>query len=180
MPAIDGAIRDAGGSPRDIERIAVSIGPGGFTPLRIAATVVKVLAYATGAHIVPIPSAEVVAARVKRDGAAFAVALASKNSDAWVSAFNAQSTTARWSGLLDAGGIAALGIRRLIADSFLPQSMRTQASELGIAIEAPVFDPVACLERSLSGTVEIPMALAPLYPREPEAVRKWRELHPRT
>ncbi len=66
----------------------------------------------------------------------------------------------------------------IVADQFFPASMRAGAESLGIAIVPPVFDPVACLEAAEGITPVDPAALAPLYPREPEAVTKWKKLHP--
>jgi hypothetical protein len=78
--------------------------------------------------------------------------------------------------LVDAAGLEGLRVGLLVADSFLPQVMRARAGELGIRVEAPVFDPVAC-EEAAEGIAPVdPAGLLPVYPREPEAVRKWREL----
>jgi len=65
----------------------------------------------------------------------------------------------------------------LIADRFLPESMRERCESLGIRLDEPVFDPVACLEASAAFEAVEPVELVPIYGREPEAVRKWRELH---
>ena len=61
MPAIDAALKRAGATPRDLKRVAVSVGPGGFTGLRIAVATAKVIAEATGAHVAPVRSAHVAA-----------------------------------------------------------------------------------------------------------------------
>jgi hypothetical protein len=44
MPELDGALEEAGWTMQDIGRIACVIGPGGFTSLRMAATLANVLA----------------------------------------------------------------------------------------------------------------------------------------
>ncbi|HVZ94045.1 MAG TPA: tRNA (adenosine(37)-N6)-threonylcarbamoyltransferase complex dimerization subunit type 1 TsaB, partial [Phycisphaerales bacterium] len=58
MPGIDRLCREHGVTPRDLSRIAVSVGPGGFTSLRIAVTVAKVIAETSGAACIPVPTAE--------------------------------------------------------------------------------------------------------------------------
>jgi hypothetical protein len=81
--------------------------------------------------------------------------------------------------LISAADLAGLGIGLLAADGFLPAPIREACGALGIAVVPPVFDPGACLAAS-AGLPEIdPAALLPMYAREPEAVVKWRKLHPR-
>ena len=45
MPAIDQLFADLQMSPQDIDRIAVSDGPGSYTGLRIGVTTAKTIAY---------------------------------------------------------------------------------------------------------------------------------------
>src|SRR5688500_13858881 len=61
VPMIDRLCGGAGWGPRDVEEVYVSAGPGSFTGLRVGVTVAKTLAFATGARIVAVPTAEVLA-----------------------------------------------------------------------------------------------------------------------
>lgn len=61
VPIIDRLCRGRGWGPRDIEEVYVSAGPGSFTGLRVGVTVAKALALATGAKLVAVPTAEVLA-----------------------------------------------------------------------------------------------------------------------
>ncbi|MGH7424383.1 MAG: tRNA (adenosine(37)-N6)-threonylcarbamoyltransferase complex dimerization subunit type 1 TsaB, partial [Candidatus Methylomirabilales bacterium] len=56
MPAIDRVLHDARMSIHEVEGLAVSIGPGSFTGLRIGLSTVKGLALATGKPVVGIPT----------------------------------------------------------------------------------------------------------------------------
>lgn len=56
LPAIDRMLSDAGLSLDALEGLAVSIGPGSFTGLRIGLSTVKGLAYATGLPVVGVPT----------------------------------------------------------------------------------------------------------------------------
>jgi len=56
VPAIRDACRRAGWTPREVPLVAVSIGPGSFTGIRIAVTLAKFVAWDAGARIVAVPS----------------------------------------------------------------------------------------------------------------------------
>ena len=62
LPLIDQLCKTHHLAPRDIGLVAVSIGPGSFTGLRIGVTLAKTLCYATGAKLVAVPSLQVLAA----------------------------------------------------------------------------------------------------------------------
>jgi tRNA threonylcarbamoyladenosine biosynthesis protein TsaB len=61
LPAIDRMLRDAGVGLGELSGIAVSIGPGSFTGLRIGLSTVKGLAYSTGLPVVGVPTLEALA-----------------------------------------------------------------------------------------------------------------------
>lgn len=58
LPLIDSTLAAAGMGLRDLDLIAVSIGPGSFTGLRIGLSVAKGLAMATGLPVVGVPTLE--------------------------------------------------------------------------------------------------------------------------
>jgi tRNA threonylcarbamoyladenosine biosynthesis protein TsaB len=62
MAAIDQVLRDAGWHPRALEALAVAVGPGSFTGLRIAVSTVKGLALALGLPIAAVPTLDAMAA----------------------------------------------------------------------------------------------------------------------
>lgn len=177
VPAIDRLFQRIGLAPQGLAGIAVSIGPGGYTAVRLAVTTAKMIAEATGAACLPIPTAQVVARRVTSGGRAFAVALASKGETAFVTPFHAEGGPAAPGSIIDAQGLAALEVGLLIADRFLPAAMRACAGELAIEVREPVFDPTACFELAATAAPIDPLHLVPAYAREPEAVTKWRQLH---
>lgn len=174
MPAIDRLMRRAGRTPRELVRVAVSVGPGGFTGLRIAVATGKMIAESVGAACVAVPSALVVAGRVEHGGSPFAVALASKGEKAWVTPFDATGQMIGPGQLMGEAGLANLDIGLVVADRFLPESMRSRAIAMGWRIVEPIFDARVCFEASLALPDVDPVDLVPIYPREPEAVRLWR------
>lgn len=175
MSAIDRACKAANVSPRDVKRIAVSIGPGGFTNVRIAVTCARMIAEATGAELVGVPTARVVALGTPCGVGPVAVALASKGDTAHVSVVS--NGVLHAGEIMDATKLATLNVASVIADSYLPQPMRDIAAAKRWPVIAPVFDPVACA-RAAEGVAPVePARLMPIYPREPEAVTKWRAMH---
>ena len=59
VPILDRLCRAQGWSPREIEHLYVSAGPGSFTGLRIGITLAKTMALATGVKIVAVPTVRV-------------------------------------------------------------------------------------------------------------------------
>lgn len=62
MPAIDQLFADLQISPKDIDRIAVSDGPGSYTGLRIGVTTAKTIAYTLDKELVGVSSLKTIAA----------------------------------------------------------------------------------------------------------------------
>ncbi len=64
LPGIDRLLRDAGWTLDDLDALAVSLGPGSFTGLRIGLSVIKGLAWATAKPLAGVPSLDALAANV--------------------------------------------------------------------------------------------------------------------
>ncbi|HEU4637585.1 MAG TPA: tRNA (adenosine(37)-N6)-threonylcarbamoyltransferase complex dimerization subunit type 1 TsaB, partial [Candidatus Binatia bacterium] len=64
VPLVDSVLRRAGSELSAVAGIAVSIGPGSFTGVRIGLSTVKGLAYGTGVPAVGISTLQAIAARV--------------------------------------------------------------------------------------------------------------------
>jgi tRNA threonylcarbamoyladenosine biosynthesis protein TsaB len=62
MAAIDQLLSDAGWRPRDLEGLAVSVGPGSFTGLRVGLSTVKGLALALSLPVAAVPTLDAMAA----------------------------------------------------------------------------------------------------------------------
>ncbi len=69
IPALDTLFQKAGIVPKAIDAIAVGLGPGSFTSLRVGVSTAKGLAYALNKPLMGIPSLDVLAMNVKRDTA---------------------------------------------------------------------------------------------------------------
>jgi len=178
MPAIRTLIQREGFEPDRLDRVVCSIGPGGYTGLRIATAAANMIALASGAKLYGVPSAWVAAHGVSPTGA-FAVALASKNDTSYVTAFGVDCTESVPGRVIGADEIEQLGVALLLGDRYLPASFGETCTRLGIRIDEPVFSAEACL--MLAPRLRaIPVGrLIPEYGREAEAVTKWRQIHPK-
>ncbi|MFN0010302.1 MAG: hypothetical protein ACKVS8_01530 [Phycisphaerales bacterium] len=194
IPAIDRLARRLGIAPLSIDRIAVSIGPGGFTAVRVAVAAAKMIAEANtargrDARCIGVPSALVAGwghatSHASEHGVrdeALAVALACKGDSVHLTVLPAGWRTDPASVLpgtiahaADVGGLAARGVRTLIADAFLTSALRDAATGAGVKVLPPAFDAAACLEVAALLLAMDALDLLPLYPREPEAVTLWR------
>lgn len=182
MSAIDALCRDGGVAPAGIAALAVSVGPGGFTGLRVSCATAKAIADVTGCALVAVPSALVVARECARAGACadgnFTVALAGKAVDAWCTCveIRAGMPSLGAASLLDGSGPARQGM--LVADSHVPPAL---AARFPGGTVAARWSATACLEVAeallASGARTDPLALAPIYPRPPEAVTLWEARH---
>ncbi len=186
MPAIDRLTRRLGLSPRELQAVAVSVGPGGYTALRIAVATGSMIAHATGATPIAVPTALAAAHALEPSiTGTIGVALASKNETAAIARFRADhglppNPIDLPGEIRTADTLAGLGLTHLVADQFLPETFASAAANLGIQRVPLKLDPIAVL-RAASWTLDhasspstLPL-LAPLYLREPDAVTLWRQ-----
>ncbi len=176
LPAIDRLFTRMGHSPAELRRIVVSVGPGGYTGLRIATSAANLIALATGGSVVSVPSAAVVARSLRGRGP-LAVCLASKGDSAWVTRFDAEGSMTDPGSLRSAADLALLSGETLVGDRFLPAGFRAEAEAAGCPVVEPLFDASACLALAWAFPAREAGEAAPLYGREAEAVTRWRELH---
>jgi tRNA threonylcarbamoyladenosine biosynthesis protein TsaB len=87
MPMVDAAMREASLTPTELDAVAVSLGPGGFTGIRVGLAAAHGVALASGARLVGVTSFAAVASSVEADGPVL-VALDSRRADFYVQLFN--------------------------------------------------------------------------------------------
>jgi tRNA threonylcarbamoyladenosine biosynthesis protein TsaB len=63
VPALHDLLADVGWPPQSIELVAVAVGPGSFTGLRIGVTTAKTFAYAVGANVIGVNTLVALAAQ---------------------------------------------------------------------------------------------------------------------
>lgn len=80
LPRTQEVLALAGVSMRELDGVAVSIGPGSFTGLRIGVTAAKTLAYASGLPVVGVPTLEALALETPAPGTTLIASLMSASS----------------------------------------------------------------------------------------------------
>lgn len=198
LPAIDRLARRLDVRPEDLAAVAVSIGPGGFTGVRVGITAARMLGE-LGATLVPVPSALVAAEALRSEAPALAeatlVLLASKvrgdEATCWCAIARALPDD-RWSlevpGLRhidevplsmaasDDSGVGAR-VTAALGDEHVPAALRARIDAAKVEWRPARFEALHCLEVArrllVDGATVEPAALAPLYPRPPEAVTLW-------
>ena len=188
LPTIDMLFTRSGVAPCDLGVVVVSVGPGGFTGLRIATSTAKGLAEGTGCRLVSIPSAMVAAeTTVSVDGVHPPVVVlgAAKSTTCWLSRLDRSGDDWLESGrsglhVIDPPESSVIELCEgavVLADQFLPDDLAGKLRGVREIME-PRWSATACArigERfASSGRFIDPLEMEPLYPREPEAVSLWK------
>ncbi len=87
IPAIKALLESAGITARDLGALAVGLGPGSYTGLRIGLTAAKTIAYAAGVPLYPLDSLEAIARSAPLDAAHLAVVVDAQRGDGYVAEF---------------------------------------------------------------------------------------------
>jgi tRNA threonylcarbamoyladenosine biosynthesis protein TsaB len=180
LATIDRVLGDAGWTVRDLDGLAVAVGPGSFTGLRVAVSTVKGLALALSVPVAAVPTLDAMAAAVPFACLPVCAVIAARRHDVYASLYRWHEGGMRreWDYL--ALTPAALAERLTEPVIVAGDGAAVIASPHARALPAPRRLPApACvgmlgLERLRSGEVVKPADLAPLYVRPPEAELKRR------
>ena len=140
VPAIRALLDRQGLRPGDVEAIAVVIGPGSYTGLRIGLTAAKTLAFATGAVLVSLDSLEVIASNAPADAPRVAVAADAQRGDVYVAEF-----------VREAGGLTRVAPTRIAPAEAWAKNLTSGTIVLGPALDRLA---VAWPEGVRVGTIE--------------------------
>ena len=91
VPLIDDLFRTHGLTPKNLDQIYVSIGPGSFTGLRVGVTLAKTLAFTTGAKLVAVPSVRVLVENAPAEAKHAAIVLDAKRGQIFTATFERDS-----------------------------------------------------------------------------------------
>ena len=185
LPMVEALVRRQGWTPRDLDHVYVSVGPGGFTGTRVGVTLAKTFAFATGAKLVAVPTPRVIVENLTAEARTAAVVVDARRGKIWTQRFErGDGKPGRWLPL-DAGGLttmadlAALLPRPawLVGEGVAYHNEPLASAEPGLRVwpdAAPDVAVVATLGTAAAdlGRFADPFALTPVYVRRPEAEEK--------
>jgi tRNA threonylcarbamoyladenosine biosynthesis protein TsaB len=186
MSAVDRLLDDCGLAPADLDGLAVSVGPGSFTGLRIGLATVKALAMALDLPVAAVPTLDALAARLPFADAPVCPILDARKKEVYLSLYRwRESGMAReWDYLALPPELAAARLEApviLLGDGI--EACRPWLERLGAGVRVapaaqrlPSAAVVAGLGRAAlaAGAGVEAEALAPLYLRPSEAELKAR------
>jgi tRNA threonylcarbamoyladenosine biosynthesis protein TsaB len=180
MAAVDRVLADARWTPRTLGGLAVAVGPGSFTGLRIAVSTVKGLALALDLPIAAVPTLDAMAAAVPWAALPVCPVLDARKGEVYASLYRWQEGVMRrdWDYLaLPPSALAArLSEPTLVVGDGAPaiHSPYARALPPPRRLPSPACVGVLGLERLRSGDTVAAAALAPFYLRPSEAELKRR------
>jgi tRNA threonylcarbamoyladenosine biosynthesis protein TsaB len=190
LPIIDRLTRAQSWTPRDVEELYVSVGPGSFTGLRIAVTLAKTLAMATGVKLVAVPSVRVLAENAPADAKHVIIVLDAKREQIFTARFERvggewvereSATLDSLTAMLDRSPrpVHLLGEGIPYHEKFIPRD------DSGVIVTPPELararaSVVAKIGHAMARRGEFADAqrLTPIYIRRPEAEEKYEASNP--
>ena len=194
MPHIDTALRMARVKKEELKGIAVSIGPGSFTGLRIGLASAKMMAYAMHIPLVAVPTLEALAHHYVCEGVRLVAMMDAQKGNVYAQEFAWETGTDGLT-LREQRALAILPLAEVIASLegtaksvlLLGDAMQKKTA---LALPANVrLAPIharmpraacvglAALARLVGGAVDDPVTAAPLYLRRSEAEVLWEKRH---
>jgi tRNA threonylcarbamoyladenosine biosynthesis protein TsaB len=182
MAAVDRVLADARWTARQLQGLAVAIGPGSFTGLRIAVSTVKGLALGLGLPIAPVPTLDAMAAAMPWAALPVCPVLDARKGEVYTSLYRWDGGAMRREWDFLALSPEALGARLTEPVILAGDGAGAIRSPHARVLPAPHRVPSpACvgalgLDRLRRGDTVAPAALTPLYLRPSEAELKRRVL----
>ena len=176
-------LAELGLGPRDIKRVAVGVGPGSFTGLRVGVTSAKVLAYALACELVPVPTFLILASQCDSaessidivsdglQGLVYAQRFRRADANGWGPAGDlALHAATAWAAGLPAGGLVGGPGVKLVEAMIEPGRVAPECLAVGAAAFARVAARLTAISRREMFELE-PLYLRPSSAEE-QAARK--------
>ncbi len=184
VPALRDLLGQAGLRPRGLDALAVGLGPGSYTGLRIGVTAAKTLAFASGKPLVGLDSLEAIARQAPAEILRVSVIADAQRGDLYVADFRRETvggplvrvgptrvdSTESWRGRLEPGSMVLGPLLEHVRAS-LPEHVTTAPTESNDP------DPRHLLEMARealdAGRLADPFFLEPIYLRRSAAEDQW-------
>lgn len=188
MSTVDRVLSDTGISLSNIDGLAVSIGPGSFTGLRIGTATVKALAFATGRPVAAVPTLKALAWNLPEASRLICPLLDARKRDVYTAAYrfvDGELATEQGEMVVPLAVLAERANAEMIFTGEGSVVFRRELQDLLGAraffapLSAVVPSAASVAEIGLgmlrSGTTTDPDLLTPLYIRRPEAEIIWEK-----
>jgi tRNA threonylcarbamoyladenosine biosynthesis protein TsaB len=173
----------------ELDALAVAVGPGSFTGLRIAVSTAQGLAFATGVKLVSVPTLEAFACSLPFARYPVCPMLDARKKEVYAGVF--VFAAGRMERLIPERAVAAGDLARELAREegvvFMGEGARMYRAVLtevlggrahfappGLMVPSPASLARLGMERARRGEFTEPAGLAPLYLRKSEAELKWK------
>jgi tRNA threonylcarbamoyladenosine biosynthesis protein TsaB len=190
IPHMADKLREAGKSLRDVDVLAVGLGPGSYTGLRVGVTAAKMLAYATGIPLVGLDSLEAVARNAPSDAKQIAVIADAQRGQLYVAEYVRTSDDrlmcvrecqieplCAWLARLTVGTVVlGPGLNSERVRTALPAGFEVSDPALNYPVGQRLIE-LAC-ESWSSGRRDDPWLLEPRYLRQSSAQEQWDSRNP--
>jgi tRNA threonylcarbamoyladenosine biosynthesis protein TsaB len=180
-PAIAEILAEVNLTPRDLAAVAVTLGPGSYTGLRVGLMTAKGLCYALGRPLVPVPTFPVVAWAVRLPVISLSVVSDALRGSLYEQRFERATPADPWR--------AATELRIVSRNEWLASPRVAAVAGPGVALierelpegilrapeRAPTLKALAALARTASAVTESAalFALEPIYLRPSSAEEQW-------
>lgn len=182
VPAIDHLLAAEGLTAADLRAVAVTVGPGSFTGLRVGVTTAKTLAYATGAALIGVDTLQVVAEQAPADAGFLWALLDAQRGQLYAAPFEREASAGwvcvRPAAIVDVADLLAALPRGSMISGPGCESIAQRVAEVARLAPrsswAPRAETVARigLRRWQAGGLDDPWRLAPRYVRRAAAEEK--------
>lgn len=182
LAEIDALLREHDLSAADVHTIAVSVGPGSFTGLRVGIVCAKTFAFATGCRLSAINTFQAIAENAPADVSELQVIADAQRQDVFLGRFHKEGESFALQDEIEILPATEWCAARKPTDIITGPGVRKWSAELASGcrvLPESCFDPqarvVAALgaKRTQPGDSDDPWALEPLYLRRSSAEDRW-------